>query len=214
MKEKIKILAVEDNPTDAELLKRHLEKAGFNFDWMHVTTRKEYERALPEFKPDLVLADYHLPSLNGLEAFRIQQKKLPGIPFIIVSATIGEEKAVELIKSGVTDYALKDKIFTLGPKIERAIKEHEEEIEKKNADRKIKVQHEKLNEIAFLQSHQVRSPLASILGLIELIDFGNQKNPKNEKVFSNLKVALKDFDKVVRKIVDKTNDIENTEYDS
>jgi len=126
MVENIKILILEDNQSDADLLQRELKKSGLVYTSEIVQTRQEFESSLENFKPDLILADYSLPSFDGDTAFDIKQKAYPDIPFIIISGFIGEENAVELIKNGVTDYALKDKLFTLPLKIERALKEAEE----------------------------------------------------------------------------------------
>lgn len=137
MGDKIKILILEDNQSDAELLQRELKKSGLIFSSEIVQTREEFESALDSFRPDIILSDYSLPNFDGVTAFHIKQKKHSDIPFIIVSGTIGEENAVELIKNGVTDYALKDKLFSLAPKITRALKETEEIKEKGIANEKI-----------------------------------------------------------------------------
>ena len=122
----LKILIVEDDPYDADLLLRELVKCKFNFSSKIVQTRESFENALEFFLPDIVLSDYSLPRFDGVSAFHITQVKSPDTPFIIVSGTIGEERSIELIKSGVTDYALKDKLFSLSPKINRALKDAEE----------------------------------------------------------------------------------------
>ena len=144
MSDKIKILILEDNQNDAELMQRELKKSGLSFSSEIVQTRETYENALDRFKPDIILSDYSLPSFDGVAAFHIKQKKYSDIPFIIVSGTIGEQNAVELIKNGVTDYVLKDKLFALTTKITRALKEEEERKEKRITDKKLKIEHEKL----------------------------------------------------------------------
>lgn len=134
MNENLKILILEDNSTDAELNIRELKKSGLIFTSEIVQTRETFERALENFIPDIILSDYALPTFDGATAFRIKQNKFPELPFIIVSGTIGEEKAVELIKSGVTDYVLKDKLFELPQKFNRALKEAEEKKGKRIAE--------------------------------------------------------------------------------
>lgn len=185
MNDKIKTLIVEDNEHDIELLLRELNKSGLYFSSEIVQTREEYIGALDNFKPHLILSDYALPSFDGVTAFHLMQKKYDDIPFIIVSGAIGEESAVELIKNGVTDYVLKEKLFTLNPKITRALKETKGIKEKRIADEKLKIQNEKLYEIAFLQSHQVRVPVAHILGLYSLFKFDTPYDPINAKSFVN-----------------------------
>ncbi|MEI9954822.1 MAG: hybrid sensor histidine kinase/response regulator [Ferruginibacter sp.] len=133
-------MILEDNQTDADLLQRELKKSGLVFIAQIVQSRQEYEHALLEFAPDIVLSDYALPAFDAVAAFRIKQNKSPHIPFIIVSGIIGDENAVELIKNGVTDYVPKDKLFTLSQKINRALKDAQERKEKKNTAEKLKLQ--------------------------------------------------------------------------
>ncbi len=140
----IKILVLEDNPNDADLLDRELKKSGLNFISEIVKTQEEFENVLESFIPDIILSDYSLPAFDAATAFRIKQNKNPDIPFIIVSGIIGDENAVELIKEGVTDYAPKNKLFTLSQKISRALKEAEERKEKIINVEKLKLQTEKL----------------------------------------------------------------------
>ena len=203
----IKILILEDSKSDAELLLHELKKSGLSFTTKVVKTASTFEEALDAFKPDLILADYSLPSFDGVSAYHIKQEKHPDIPFIIVSGAIGEENAVELIKNGVTDYALKDKLFTLVPKITRALTDNQDRKAKKEVDEKIKKQNEKLFNIAFLQSHQVRGPITSILGLLNLINLENFSDPENAIIIRNLKDAADSLDKIIHKIVEETNNI-------
>jgi signal transduction histidine kinase len=114
---------------------------------------------------------------------------------------------VDLIKNGVTDYALKDKLFSLNQKITRALKEAEEKKKKRIADEKLRIQNEKLFEIAFLQSHQVRSPISAILGWVDLFNLEDPQDPINIEVIKNLHKTTTDFDNIVRMIVKKTNEI-------
>jgi DNA-binding NtrC family response regulator len=203
----LKILILEDNLSDADLLERELKKNGIRFISEIVQTRESFENALETFYPDIILSDYSLPSFDGVTAFNIKQEKSPDIPFIIVSGTIGEERSIELIKSGITDYALKDKLFSLTPKISRALKDAEERKEKRITDEELKAQYEKLLKIAFLQSHQVRVPIANILGLFNLFDFDNPSDPVNGKVLNMLKLVAESLDKTIHEIVQNTADI-------
>ena len=207
MRDEIKILIVEDDPADAELMTRELRRSGLNFISQLVQSSPDYEAALKSFKPDIILSDYNLPSFDGVTAFHIKQKISPDIPFIIVSGTIGEDNAVELIKQGVTDYALKDKLFILYSKVIRALKEAKEQREKRVAEERLRRQHTKLMEIASLQAHQVRGPIANILGLINIINFDNPSDPNNTEVIKNLLKSTIEFDKIIRKIVQKTSEI-------
>jgi signal transduction histidine kinase len=140
IKENIKILILEDNTADADLLVRHLTKAGLSFVSKIVESRKSFEDALDNFLPDIILSDYSLPSFDAVSAFKIIKDKNLNIPFIIISGIIGEENAVMLIKEGVTDYVSKSNFSSLLQKITRALKEAEELIEKEDLLEKLKIQ--------------------------------------------------------------------------
>lgn len=203
----LNILILEDNQSDADLVARELKRNGLNFTSKIVETRESFEDALENFCPDIILSDYTLPSFDGVTAFTISKQKSPGIPFIIVSGSIGEERSIELIKNGVTDYALKDKLFSLTPKIARALKDAEDRREKKNIDDELKEQYEHLLKIAFLQSHQVRVPIANILGLFDLFEFDNPSDPINGQVLIMLKTVAESLDRLVQEIVQNTSEI-------
>jgi CheY-like chemotaxis protein len=202
-----KILLLEDNASDADLIIRELKKSGFNFTSLIVDTRENFELALKNFRPDIIISDYSLPAFDGLSAFIITRDTLPDIPFIIVSGMLGEQRAVELIKSGINDYTVKDKLFTLPPKVIRALKDAQEYKEKQITDEALKQQHDRLREIAFLQSHQVRVPIAHILGLFSLFKFDTPNDPVNAEVLQMLKATADSFDKLILNIVEKTTEI-------
>lgn len=126
----IRILFIEDNPDDLELLSHELKRNGIRYTACTVQTKTDYERELVNFNPQVILSDYSLPSFNGLSAFQIKQSVLPDVPFIIVSGTIGDENAVALIRNGITDYVLKENIYQVPLKISRALKEAAERKEK------------------------------------------------------------------------------------
>lgn len=143
MEPALKILIIEDNPNDVLLLEYELRRSGLNFCSQVVKNRKAFEEALLNFKADIILSDYSLPTFNGVKAFAMKQELSPDTPFIIVSGTIGDENATELIKSGVTDYVLKSKLFKVPRKIERALKDQEKAREKLIAEVKIKTSENK-----------------------------------------------------------------------
>lgn len=121
MEPKIKILHLEDLPTDAGLVKRQLEKGNINFELLLVDKRESFERALKEFVPDIILSDHSLPSFNSVEALRIVQEAGIRVPFILITATISEEFAVQMMKAGVTDYILKDRLQRLPTAVTNAL---------------------------------------------------------------------------------------------
>src|SRR5690349_13693030 len=96
----LRILFVEDSRHDAEMEEDELRKGGIDFTSLRVQTRPDLLRALKEFKPQLIISDYSFPDMNGLVALGIAREHAPEVPFIFVSGTIGEERAIESLKSG------------------------------------------------------------------------------------------------------------------
>lgn len=131
MEKLVRILILEDMLEDSLLMRRELEKSGFQFDCLRVENQTDFEKALEEFKPDLILSDYSLPRFNGMAALEIAQNKLPDIPFLFVSGIIGEEFAIEALKKGATDYVLKDRLGRLGSSVKRAVRESEDRQQRK-----------------------------------------------------------------------------------
>jgi signal transduction histidine kinase len=128
------ILILEDAATDAELMERELRKANISFISKRVETAEDFVRELHDFNPDLVLSDYHLPSFDGSEALSIVTKGAPDVPFILVTGALGEERAVEILKSGATDYVLKDRLSRLPHAVLRAIREADAKAARKRAE--------------------------------------------------------------------------------
>lgn len=143
----IRILFIEDNPDDLELLAHELKRNGIRYSACIVQTKADYERELVSFNPQVILSDYSLPSFNGLLAFQIKQNILPDVPFIIVSGTIGDENAVALIRNGITDYVLKENIYQVPLKIARALKETAERKEKAMTETLLSRSREQLQKI-------------------------------------------------------------------
>jgi PAS domain S-box-containing protein len=119
----LRILSLEDNAVDAELLRDTLEVEGIACSLTRVETEQGFAAALQQGEFDLILADYTLPSFDGLSALRIARQRRPDLPFIFVSGTMGEEVAVESLKIGASDYVLKSRLSRLVPSVQRALHE-------------------------------------------------------------------------------------------
>lgn len=134
------MLILDDSPFDYELMVDKLEEV-FKIDVAYASNQNEFENALTAKGPyDVILSDYSLPSYDALQALKFAKEKFPAIPFICVSGTIGEEKAVALLKMGATDYVLKDRLTRLVPSVQRALKETKEQKELAEAQTNLRKQ--------------------------------------------------------------------------
>ncbi|HVO67707.1 MAG TPA: PAS domain S-box protein [Syntrophales bacterium] len=138
MSEELRILILEDVPTDAELMEEELRESGMTFVSKRVAARTAFINAINGFSPHIILSDYSLPSFDGQAALKISVEKCPDTPFIFVSGALGEEMAIELLKKGATDYVLKNKLSRLGPAVSRALNEAEERKERKRVEDALK----------------------------------------------------------------------------
>jgi PAS domain S-box-containing protein len=134
MDKELRILILEDVPTDAELMEQELHKAGMAFISKRVETREDFFEAIKDSAPDLILADCFLPSFDGLSALAIAQEQCPDVPFIFVTGAIGEDFAIETFKRGGTDYVLKQRLPRLVPAVSRALREAEERVQRKRTE--------------------------------------------------------------------------------
>ena len=136
--EKLRILMLEDSLLDAELIQMHLTDGGIDGELVRVDTRPGFLTALEKDSFDLILADYSLPTFDGVSALELAQAACPEVPFIFVSATLGEELAIETLKSGATDYVLKQRLSRLVPAVNRALREAEERAKRQQAESELR----------------------------------------------------------------------------
>ncbi|HEY5501970.1 MAG TPA: HD domain-containing phosphohydrolase [Candidatus Anoxymicrobiaceae bacterium] len=134
MKREIRILMVEDNPDDFELIKHALTKGGISFQPLRVDTKEDFSRELEHFRPDLILSDYQLPTFDGISALAVAVIEAPDVPFIFVSGAIGEQLAIETLKGGATDYVFKGHLNQLAPAVSRALEEAREKRARRSAE--------------------------------------------------------------------------------
>ncbi len=133
MSSPLRILILDDDPADVELIVRALKHAGIALESHWVSTEKEFVEAL-EPAIDVILADYSLPSFDALAALEHVKRSGLGIPFIVLTGMLGDEAAVNCIKLGATDYLLKDRLRRLGPAVERAVEGRRLEVERARAE--------------------------------------------------------------------------------
>src|ERR1700743_1973001 len=117
MKSPLRILYLEDDPKDAELVQDTLEADGIVCSATRVQSEADFVAALEQNSFDLILADYTLPSFDGMSALKIAQRRWPHVPFIFVSGTLDEEVAIEALKIGGTDYVFKTRLSRIVPSV-------------------------------------------------------------------------------------------------
>jgi len=130
----LRVLSLEDDPKDTELIQELLGTEDIICEITRVETQKEFLASLEQGGIDVILADYTLPSFDGLSALKLAMSSRPDVPFIFVSGTLGEEVAIEALNIGATDYVLKTRLSRLAPSVQRALREAKEKAERKRAE--------------------------------------------------------------------------------
>lgn len=148
MKERLRILHLEDDPNDAELVQMTLSSGGIDCTIRVVATREEFNAVLDQGEIDMVLADLALPTFDGMTALAIVRETHPDLPFIFVSGRLGEEAAIESLKSGATDYVLKNRLSSLTQAVTRAMSEAQERSERRKAEKELEKAHSEIKETA------------------------------------------------------------------
>jgi PAS domain S-box-containing protein len=138
MRHPFRILSVEDDPKDTGLIQDLFEAEGITCEITRVDTQASLLGLLKQGGVDLILADYSLPSFDGLLALKLAIEVSPDVPFIFVSGTLGEELAIEALKLGATDYVLKTSLSRLVPSVQRALREATQKAEHKRAEESLR----------------------------------------------------------------------------
>ena len=134
----LRILHLEDDVNDAEIIRGVLEAGGIECRVDRVEARDDFLAALEAGGFDLILADFSLPSFDGLSALQLTLERRPDVPFIFVSGTLGEEVAIEAVKIGAMDYVLKERLSRIVSSVHRALREAGERAERKQAEQQLR----------------------------------------------------------------------------
>jgi PAS domain S-box-containing protein len=138
MSNELSVLVLEDNPSDAELEIAALEDAGYPCRWDRVDNRRDFLTQLKAKHFDLILADFRLPSFDGMTALKLVRERYIDAPFIFISGIMGEEMAIEALKAGATDYVSKGRLSRLVPVVQRALREKEEKRQREQAEQALR----------------------------------------------------------------------------
>jgi PAS domain S-box-containing protein len=193
MDKELRILILEDSSADAELEEHELRKAGVKFTSKIVDTSETFLKALDEFTPDIILADYDLPTFDGLKGLEFAKEKCPDVPYILVTGRVGEEFAIETLKKGVTDYIMKGNLKRLPHSVKMALEEAKMLAEHKQSEAETRWK------TALLEAQMN----ATIDGILIVDEKGN-------KVIQNQRCI--DLWKIPRHIVDNQDDKQQVEF--
>lgn len=183
---KLKVLLVEDSQADAELVLHELKKGGIDCVSRRVETRAEMIRELKSFVPDVILGDFTLPQFDGLKALAVARTRSPAIPFIFVSGTIGEEKAIETLEHGATDYILKTNLKRLTPAVRRAMKDVKEQALRKRLE----------SRLSYLAQYDVLTELPNRSQFRDHLDGALARATRNNQLLGLMFLGLDRFQKV------------------
>ena len=162
MADSLRILILEDNPADAELVQFELQEAGLAFTSKVVMTEDDFVRAIQEFSPDLILSDYDLPKYNGALALAQAKRRRPDTPFILVTGAVTEDRAIDILTQGAKDYVLKNRLNQrLVPAVKRALAEAEEQRARKQAEAELREAHRTLEERVKIRTAELEAEMAA-----------------------------------------------------
>ena len=197
----LKILCMEDDDIDFEIINMTLEKGGMEIETKRVDSREKFLDGLTTFRPDVILSDHSLPQFNSIEALRLCRSTKSHIPFILVTGAVSDEFAVNCIKEGADDYVLKSNLNRLASAIKSALKHKETEEAKLTAITSLASRNEELvkintelDSLVYSVSHNLRAPLMSVLGLVNLVKI--ETDPK----------AIHHYHELIEKSVNKLDD--------
>ncbi|MEP6960413.1 MAG: response regulator [Nitrospirota bacterium] len=199
MKTPLRLLHLEDNPVDAELITATLLEGNIPCQSRLVDTRQAFVAALKEGRMDLILADYSIPGFDGMTALTLAHQHCPDVPFLFVSATIGEELAIDAMHQGATDYVLKQRLGRLVPSVQRALRELDDRTERKRAEEALRQsekqfrQSQKMEAIGRLAggiAHDFNNLLTVMMGYSQVLltELGPQ-HPLRGKIEETLKAG-------------------------
>jgi signal transduction histidine kinase len=197
----LKILILEDNPSDAELTLRVLKKSELRFEYRLADNKVGYIVALQEFRPDVILSDHSLPSFTSEEALPIAKDICKNSAFILVTGTVSEEFAVNILKAGADDYLLKSSLMRLPSAIINTYAKKKAERERELHMQKLTEVNKELKTFIYRASHDLRGPLSSMKGLINVAKVETIPEQMT-KLISLMDISAEKLDKIVIDLIE------------
>lgn len=197
----MKILHLEDNPADAALFREVFRREWPECDITVADDADTFSAGL-RGDPDLILSDFSMPRYNGLEALKVARIERPDTPFVFLSGTIGEERAVEALRSGASDYIIKDRPQRLIPAIHRALKDSHATREKRMAEEQM-LRIQRLENIGMLASgiaHDFNNVLSPILMAVTMLE-SRHTDPVDQKLCANIEQSARRGSSLVQQIL-------------
>jgi len=213
MNKKIKILHLEDSLKDSEIIRSIIEDGEIGHDYFLADNEIDFINFLETETIDIILSDYSLPDYNGNDALKVAREKYFFIPFIFVSGAMGEDRAINAMLNGATDYVLKNKLERLVPAIKRAINEHELAVKQKQSEEELRMAY---NELSIQNKEKDKRAKELIIANKELA-FQNREKEKraDELVIANKELLYQNDEKEKRAaelfIANVELDFQNTE---
>lgn len=206
----LRILMLEDLEEDAALIERVMKRQGMKFVSKRVDAREEFHDALTSFQPEVILSDHSLPQFNSLDALQICSSMELNVPFILVTGTVSEEFAVNCLKQGADDYVLKSNLVRLPTAITNALKQRQHAEVRRRADLALKEQNDELVKInreldsfVYSVSHNLRAPLMSVLGLVNIVSIENKPDQNGiNRYLEMISESIHKLDDTLKEILD------------
>jgi len=203
MNKPLSILHVEDTPDDSDVVRRLLEKEWGEADFVRVETLQQFKEAVQNRTFDIILSDYRLPGFTGMEALEMARTFRPDIPFIFISGMMGEEKAIESLRNGATDYVLKDRLKHLVPAVRRALLEVKEHLLNRNLQQRL-LEASRLQAVSTLStgiSHDFNNILTIILGHSSLLKIEHEKTERIFEISDTISSAARRAADIIQQLM-------------
>lgn len=207
----LRILFVEDSDNDTQLMLRELRRGGYDVEHERVETRPAMQAALTQHTWDIILCDYSLPHFSAMDALMTLQESGLDLPFIVVSGTIGEESAVEILKAGAHDFMVKGRLSRLIPAIERELRDaairrlqREAEAERKDLVTRLEVINAEIERFTYTAFHDLRAPLVTIKGFLGALkkDLEADRKDQVQKDLQRIEGAANKLDEILSNLLE------------